>query len=75
MVALEGTYLNGKVKLDKEYPSKKPLKVIVTFLEDTNVEKTSGIQLNDFSFSKSKENLRGLKTSLSEALIEERDGI
>ena len=33
MVALVGTYLNGQVKLDKEFPAKKTLKVIVTYLE------------------------------------------
>ena len=75
MVALVGTYLNGQVKLDKEFPSKKPLKVIVTFLEEVDVEKSNGIQLNDFSFSKSQKNLIDLKTSLSDSLIDERDGL
>ncbi len=75
MVALVGTYLNGQVKLDKEFPSKKPLKVIVTFLEEVDVEKNDGIQLSDFSFSKSQKNLIDLKTSLSDSLIEERDGL
>jgi regulator of sirC expression with transglutaminase-like and TPR domain len=75
MVALVGTYLNGQVKLDKEFPSKKPLKVIVTFLEEVDVEKSNGIQLSDFSFSKSQKNLIDLKTSLSDSLIDERDGL
>lgn len=75
MVALVGTYLNGQVKLDKEFPSKKPLKVIITFLEEVDVEKSNGIQLSDFSFSKSQKNLIDLKTSLSDSLIDERDGL
>jgi hypothetical protein len=75
MVALVGTYLNGQVKLDKELPSKKPLKVIVTFLEEVDVEKSNGLQLSDFSFSKSQKNLIDLKTSLSDSLIDERDGL
>ena len=75
MVALVGTYLNGQVKLDKEFPSKKPLKVIVTFLEEVDVEKSNGIQLSDFSFSKSQKNLIDLKTSLSDSLTDERDGL
>jgi regulator of sirC expression with transglutaminase-like and TPR domain len=75
MVALVGTYLNGRVKLDKEFPSKKPLKVIVTFLEEVDVEKSNGIQLSDFSFSKSQKNLIDLKSSLSDSLIDERDGL
>jgi hypothetical protein len=75
MVALVGTYLNGQVKLDKEFPSKKPLKVIVTYLEEVDVEKSNGIQLSDFSFSKSQKNLIDLKSSLSDSLIGERDGL
>jgi hypothetical protein len=75
MVALVGTYLNGQVKLDKELPSKKPLKVIVTFLEEVGVEKSNGLQLSDFSYSKSQKNLIDLKTSLSDSLIDERDGL
>ena len=75
MVALVGTYLNGQVKLDKEFPSKKPLKVIVTFLEEVDVEKSNGIQLSDFSFSKSQKNLIDLKTSLSDSLIDVCDGL
>ena len=75
MVALVGTYLNGQVKLDKEFPAKKPLKVIVTFLEEVDVEKSNGIQLSDFYFSKSQKNLIDLKTSLGDSLIDERDGL
>jgi hypothetical protein len=75
MVALVGTYLNGQVKLDKEFPAKKPLKVIVTYLEEVDVEKSNGIQISDFYFSKSQKNLIDLKTSLSDSLIDERDGL
>ena len=43
MVAVVGTYQNGYVKLDKDYPSDNPIKVIVTFLEEvqTDSEKIS----------------------------------
>ena len=75
MVALVGTYLNGQVKLDKEFPAKKPLKVIVTYLEEVDVEKSNGIQISDFYFSKSQKNLIDLKTSLSDSLIDERVGL
>jgi hypothetical protein len=51
------------------------LKVIVTFLEEVDVEKSNGLQLSDFSFSKSQKNLIDLKTSLSDSLIDERDGL
>lgn len=72
MVAVVGTYQNGYVKLDKEYSSANPVKVIVTFLEDIQSESDKGFSLSDFSFSKSQKNLENYKGSFSEALIEER---
>jgi hypothetical protein len=35
MLAVAGTYQNGFVKLDEAYSSEKPIKVIVTFMEDS----------------------------------------
>jgi hypothetical protein len=57
MVAVLGTYQNGYVKLDREYPSDSPLKVILTFLEDVE---TSSKKTMAFS------------GSLSDAVVEER---
>ena len=34
MVAVVGTYQNGYVKLDKDYYSNNPVKVILTFLDE-----------------------------------------
>ena len=34
MTEVAGTYQNGVLKLDREYISKDPVKVIVTFLEE-----------------------------------------
>ncbi len=72
MVAVLGTYQNGYVKLDKEYLSEKPVKVIVTFLEDIETTSEMGLSLSDFSFSKSRKALEDYKGSFSETLIEER---
>jgi len=72
MVALVGTYQNGYVKLDKEYQSAKPLKVIVTFLEDVETQTEQGISLSDFSFAKSQKNLDRYKGSFLDAIVEER---
>jgi hypothetical protein len=72
MVAVNGTYQNGYVKLDKEYSSVNPVKVIVTFLEDIQAQSEKGFSFSDFSFSKSRENLKNYKGSLSDAVIEER---
>ncbi len=72
MVAVVGTYQNGYVKLDKEYSSNNPVKVIVTFLEDVQSQSDNGFLLSDFSFSKSQKNLENYNGSFSEGVIEER---
>lgn len=72
MVAVVGTYQNGYVKLDKDYPSDTPVKVIVTFLEDIQSQAEEGISLSDFSFAKSQKNLENYKGSFSDTVIEER---
>jgi len=72
MVAIVGTYLNGYVKLDKEYSTKNPVKVIVTFLEEVETPTEKGFSLSDFSFSKSQKNLENSKGAFSASIIEER---
>lgn len=72
MVVVVGTYQNGYVKLDKDYPSANPVKVIVTFLEEIQTKTDNGLSLSDFSFSKSQQNLEHYKGSFSDAVIEER---
>ena len=42
MDAVVGTYQNGYIKLDKEYSSNNPVKVIVTFLEDIQIQSEKG---------------------------------
>lgn len=54
MVVVTGTYENGQVKLDKDYSSKKPIKVFITFLEDVQSFSTKGLSLSDFHFQKAK---------------------
>lgn len=72
MVAVVGTYQNGYIKLDKDYSSDTPVKVIVTFLEEVEPHSEKGIILSDFSFSKSQKVLENYKGSFSDAVIEER---
>ena len=36
MISLKGTYKDGKVTLNKPYQTDRPVKVIVTFLEETS---------------------------------------
>lgn len=76
MIAVRGTYKNGKIKLDKEVKVSKTVKVIVTFLEDEGFDVVSGLstQLNmdNFSFKKARVKTRGIKSSLSDEIIQER---
>lgn len=72
MVAVVGTYQNGYVKLDKDYSSDVPVKVIVTFLEEIQNESSVGLSLSDFSFAKSQKNLENFKGSFSDTVVEER---
>ncbi|MGN6195422.1 MAG: hypothetical protein ACTHOB_10815 [Ginsengibacter sp.] len=72
MITVIGTYENGFIKFDKEYSSKNPVKVMVTFLEEVQSESEPILSLSDFSFSKSQKNLENYKGSLSDAVIEER---
>ena len=72
MIAVVGTYQNGYVTLDKEYVSKTPVKVIITFLEEVEATSEKRLTLNDFSYSKSQKDMEGYKGSFSETLIEER---
>lgn len=72
MVAVVGTYQNGYVKLDKDYPSNNPVKVIVTFLEEVPTESDKGLSLTDFSFATSQKNLENFKGSFSDSVVEER---
>jgi hypothetical protein len=72
MVAVVGTYQNGYVKLDKDYSSDVPVKVIVTFLEEVQNESSVGLSLSDFSFAKSQKNLENFKGSFGDTVVEER---
>ena len=72
MVTVVGTYQNGYVKLDNDFPSDNPVKVIVTFLEDVKIKSDKGLTLSDFSFAKSQKNLENYKGSFSDSVIEER---
>ena len=57
MVAIVGTYQDGYVKLDREFSSKKPVKVIVTFLEEVEISSEKRLTLSDFSFAKSQKEI------------------
>jgi hypothetical protein len=72
MVALVGTYLNGYVKLDKEFTTSSPVKVIVTFLEEIPMQTEERLSISDFSFAESQKNLEDFKGCFSDSVVEER---
>ncbi len=72
MVAIVGTYQNGYVKLDKEYHSNNPVKVILTFLDEAPTQTEKALSLSDFSFAQSQKNLENFKGSFSDTVIEEK---
>ncbi len=78
MLAIMGTYENGIIKLEEEPTDESFSKVVVTFLkEEKKKEKQNDdapkiLKLEDFHFAQSREALKNIKGSLSDALIEER---
>jgi len=68
MTSISGTYFNGQLKLDRPFKTKKPVKVTVTFEEEL---KTT-LVLSDFSFLESQEQLKDVKGSFSDDVVEER---
>lgn len=72
MITIEGTYQNGFVKLNKEFSSKEPVKVVVTFLEEVEIPTEKRLILSDFSFAKSQKALEDYKGSFSDEVIKER---
>ena len=71
MLQLTGTYYDGKVHLEKVIPTDRPLKVVVMFVEDSNLE-SKGLKLSDFSFTKVRHLLKDINGSFSDTVIDER---
>ena len=72
MITVTGTYQNGYVQLEREYSSDKPVKVVITFLEEIEPSSDNGFSLSDFSFASSRKALENYPGSFSKSLIEER---
>jgi len=72
MIQVSGTYNNGNILLDETITVDKPVKVIVTFVDQDFDILEKRLTLNDFSFLKSREQLKGVKGNVSDAVITER---
>ena len=72
MIQITGTYDNGVVKIDEEIAVSKPVKVLVTFSDEDVLPQKKHLRFEDFSFLQSRELLKDVHTTISDALIEER---
>lgn len=72
LLAIKGIYDNGQIILEETIATKQPIAVIVTFLEEKQPEATTKI-FPSFNFKKAQQLSAPLKTSLTDAFIEERN--
>ncbi len=78
MLALRGIYQNDFIKLDNHFNIDKPLKVIITFIDEeiqidyqlsVNQPERKKIDINKFSFLQSMKASKDFKGSFSDSLI------
>lgn len=72
MIAVNGVYENGEVRLDRRIRAKNKMKVIVTFLDEELSNEPKRLKIEDFSFLESREKSKRYTGSLSDAVVEER---
>ncbi|MBI5194350.1 MAG: hypothetical protein HZA08_13045 [Nitrospirae bacterium] len=72
MLSVKGIFKDGKVIIQEEVKTENEVNVIVTFLEDVKANVVRKLDIEKFSFKKSREMLSDYKGSLSDAIIEER---
>ncbi len=72
MLSVKGTYKDGRVIIQEGIKTEKPIRVIVTFLEEVKTPVEEKLDISKFSFKKAKKLLESYKGSLSDAIIEER---
>ena len=72
MIAVNGIYENGIVRLDRRIRARRSVKVIVTFLDEDLQNNTKRLTVKDFSFLKSREESKRYTGSLSDAVMDER---
>ena len=72
MVAILGTYDNGRVTFEQEANVPNKGRVIVTFLEEEAPLSKKVLKLSNFSFAKTRALLKDFKGSFSNTVVEER---
>ena len=72
MLSLIGTYKDGYVSFEQTLSVVKPVKVIITFLEDIEISDEIFLQLSDFSFQEARQVLKNYTGSFADTIINER---
>ena len=74
MPSVKAIYKNGKVILKEKVDTKEPVEVRIMFPSKRRrtIRRKKQLNLDSFSFKKSQELLRNLKSSLSDEVIKER---
>ncbi|MBK9458732.1 MAG: hypothetical protein IPN94_04710 [Sphingobacteriales bacterium] len=72
MLSLIGTYKDGYVSFEQTLSVVKPVKVIITFLEDIETSDEIFLQLSDFSFQEARQVLKNYTGSFADTIINER---
>ena len=72
MLSLIGTYKDGYVSFEQTLSVLKPVKVIITFLEDIETSDEIFLQLSDFSFQEARQILKNYTGSFTDTVINER---
>ncbi len=72
MLSLIGTYKDGYVSFEQTLSVLKPVKVIITFLEDIEASDEIFLQLSDFSFQEARQVLKNYTGSFADTIINER---
>ncbi|MFN0033735.1 MAG: hypothetical protein ACKVUS_01625 [Saprospiraceae bacterium] len=72
MVAILGTYEDGRVTFEEEVNVPNKVRVIVTFLDEAEPRSKKVLKLSNFSFARTRALLKDFKGSLSETVVEER---
>ncbi len=75
MPSVKAIYKNGKVILKEKVDTKEPVEVRIMFPSKRRgtIGRKKQLNLDSFSFKKSQELLRNLKSSLSDEVIKERE--
>jgi hypothetical protein len=72
MIAINGIYKDGTIHLDRKINSKKSIKVVVTFLDESIQDEQERLSINNFSFHQSRQKTTNFKGNLSDAIIDDR---